>query len=205
MSTALSLYNIEENLLALLDTAEMVEGEVDQLAILNEIAQASEQAVQKRRNVRGFILWLQAQQALCKAERDRIDALEKHYASTEKRVSNYVAMVIQEFAPEPKKGQRKLDCGPGILSIRKNPESVDVSDEAAVPSRFKAVTITVPAVAWESLVHDSPEEVASALGPLDQIKADCRVERRAVKAAIDAGETVPGAAMKVGGIRLDVK
>ena len=48
MSTALTLYDIEENLACLIDAEGIVEDEDQRLAILDEIAQYNEAAIQKR-------------------------------------------------------------------------------------------------------------------------------------------------------------
>jgi hypothetical protein len=201
MTQSLSLYTLEDGLMQLLEMSDESEGD-QQLALLQEIAQVTDAAIEKRRNVRGFLLWLQGQQAMCKAERDRISVLEAHYAATEKRVSVYVAGVIEQFAPKPPRGSKKLECEPGTLSLRKNPDSTEITDEMAVPEDYKVLTITIPARLWAALVETERDTMEAILGPLSELKAESRVEKRAVKAAIEAGEKVPGAAVKTGGQRL---
>jgi hypothetical protein len=203
MSNALSLYSLEDTLLALLDSAETVD-DSQQVAYLQDLAQAHEQALQKRRNVRAFLLWLKAQQVLCKAEADRIADLQRHYANAEKRLENYVVGVIQEFAPEPKKGAKKLECEPGVLSIRKNPDSIEITDEAAVPAEYKVLTIALPAQVWEGLLEPLDEGCRAAV--ISQIRrSDLSVEKKPIKAAIEAGAEVPGATVRFGEFRLETR
>jgi len=53
------------------------------------------------------------------------------------------------------KGKRKTLEGTTItLSLRGSDKRVEITDEAAVPTRYKRVTVTLPAETWE-LVCDS--------------------------------------------------
>lgn len=177
MSTALTLYTIEENLLALLDTAEMVEGEDERLEILNEIARADAQAIEKRDGLIRFLRHLDLQQAAIATEIARLRSLMDSYAKGQERVEKYVVSVIERFAPEPKRGPKKLEGTIGVLSLRKNPDSVSITDEAAIPERFMVTPTPPPA----------------------------HPDKAAIKGAIKAGEEVPGADIVFGSNRLELK
>lgn len=177
MSTALTLYTIEENLLSLLDTAEMVEDEQQQLAILDEIARADAQAIEKRDGVIRFLRHLDLQQAAITTEIARLRALMDSYARGQERVEKYVVGVIERFAPEPKRGPKKLEGTIGVLSLRKNPDSVAITDEALIPERFMVTPEPPPP----------------------------RPDKAAIKGAIKAGEEVPGADIVFGSNRLELK
>lgn len=71
-------------------------------------------------------------------------------------------------------GIQKIESPWFVLAIQKNPAAVDVFDEAAVPAEFK-------------------EEVVSV-----------RLDKAGIKRALEAGQTVPGAALMPGS-RLSVR
>jgi hypothetical protein len=171
VSTALTLYAIEEGLLALLDTAEMTaEGTDERLEILDEIAQTTTAAVQKRDQCIRFLRHLDLQQAAIATEIARLRALMDSYAKGQERVERYVVSVIERFAPEPKRGAKRIEGTIGILSLWKNPDSVEILDEKLIPERFM---VTPPAPA-------------------------ARPDKAAIKAALKAGDEVAGADLRFG-------
>ncbi len=198
MSTALTLYSLEENLVALLDSQEMTEGdEQAQLEILREIAQANQAAVQKRDNLIRFFRHLDLQEASIDTEIRRLQALKGDYARGKERLEKYVISVMEELVPAPKKGAKKLEGSIGVLTLKKNPDSVEIEDETAVPNSFKDVTVTMSAETWLGF---APEPLVAAAR-----KIDYRVKRAEVKDALKAGKEVPGADMSFGALRLEVK
>ncbi|CAB4130476.1 Siphovirus Gp157 [uncultured Caudovirales phage] len=192
MSTALTLYSLEENLVALLDTADMVEDPAQQEAILQEIVSAHLAAVEKRDRVGQFLAHCENQQAGIDTEIKRLQALKKAYVTTQERVEAYIVRTIQDIGKDDKGKFRKLEGKTTVLSIRPCPVSVEVKDEAAVPDRFKTLTITVPATAWSEFVDSADiEERAKFLVAVD--RWDTAVSKKEVKAAIEAKQQVPGA------------
>lgn len=73
-------------------------------------------------------------------------------------------------------GVSELSCPHFQIKIKKNPPAIDIWDEKQVPEKF--------------FVQAPPPPPA--------------IDKKAIKAAIDAGEEVPGA-MKVQGTRLEIK
>lgn len=212
---ALTLYAIEENLLALIDTAEMVEDDEQRLAILNEIAEANETALVKRDNVIRFLrrlsIMLDTDRAKGKvgaidAEIDRLKAFKEQLENRRDRIEQYLVGVVEQFAPKPKKGNPRLEGSIGYLSIAKNPDRPEISEEGLVPRRFKKVTITLPAESWDVVLDAAMQQVP---GMCDVVAAVERMEEKivssAVKKALDEGEDVPGADLKFGVNRLVVK
>ncbi len=205
MSQALTLYQIEEHLAAMLDSVELVEGVEQEKQFLMDLAEAGQQVVAKRDNVIRFLRHLSTQQEACQAEMDRLALLKAHYARTQKRLEDYVIGIIQELVPAPKRGAKRLEGSIGVMVLRKNPDSVEIGDEAAVPEEYKVLTITLPAAKWGALVKEFADILEAYLGPLGQLKADCRVEKRPIKEALDAKKEVPGASLRTGAHRLEVK
>jgi hypothetical protein len=170
------LYQVEEDLLALLDTVDMVpEGTDERLQILDEIAEKTEAAIAKRDNLIRFLRRLDNHQAAVKREIDQLRSYQKHLESSQDRVERYVVGVIEQFVEEPKRGNKRLEGSIGVLSLRRNPARVEVTDVDALPAHL-TVTRTI-------------------------VDAD----KRAIKAAIEAGEDVPGADLAYGEMRLEVR
>jgi hypothetical protein len=65
-------------------------------------------------------------------------------------------------------GIQKIESPWFVLAIQKNPSAVDVFDESAVPAEFKEEVVTV------------------------------RLDKAGIKRALEAGQTVPGAALSRG-------
>jgi hypothetical protein len=84
-------------------------------------------------------------------------------------------------------GTKKLEGNLVTFSLRKNPPSVEVLDEMAVPAMYKVATLTIAGVLVDA--------VLDALELDAQVRLDWFLDKRAIKAAIDAGSDVPGAAI----------
>jgi len=197
MSTGLTLYSLEENLVALLDTAEMVEDEQQQIEILCEIAEANGAAVEKRDNVIRMHRHLDIQQAAIDTEIKRLQTLKAGYARSQERLERYVIRIMDEFVPAPKKGAKKLEGSIGVLALKQNPAAVEITDEAAVPTKYKDVTVSMDADDW---LRWAPEPMVACAR-----KTEYRVKKSEVKDALKAGEDVPGADLGFGSQRLEVK
>ncbi|MFN3323393.1 MAG: siphovirus Gp157 family protein [Bryobacteraceae bacterium] len=196
-STALTLYNIEEHLVALLDTADMVEEPEQQEAIFQEIQQALVQAVEKRDRCAQFLVHCGSQQAAIDAEIKRLQALRKSYARAEERMEEYIVRTIQGIGPDEKGRYRKLEGKTCVFSVRACPPSVEVRNEGEIPAEFKTLTITVPATAWEAVADSLDiDERTKFLASVK--KCEVAVDKKAIKAAIDGGTSVPGADLAIG-------
>jgi hypothetical protein len=211
---ALTLYNVEENLQSLLDTEALVEPD-QEAQFRTDLAESLRAAAGKRDQVAHRILdWVHKRGAI-KAERDRLKALDEKYDRAIKRLEKYVVDVIEGYGKNDKGKYRELAGETTVLGVRRNPSSVLITDEAAVPSEYKALTITVPAQVWERHLEvydylrsqsgylpafNGPAAILTAIN-----KTEVSIDKRAVKAAIEAGGTVPGADVKFGELSLQVK
>ncbi|MGE5571101.1 MAG: siphovirus Gp157 family protein [Rhodospirillales bacterium] len=197
MSTALTLYNIEEHLVALLDTAEMVETPEQQEAIFAEIQQALVSAVEKRDRVNQFIVHCESQQTAIDAEIKRLRALKDNYARAADRMQEYIVRTIQALGTDEKGRYRKLEGKTCVFGLRACPPSVEIRNEGEIPADYKTLTITVPAKVWEELTDNLDiEERSKFIGGVK--KVECAIDKKAVKSAIDGGATVPGADLAIG-------
>lgn len=192
MSASITLYQIEDYLRALIDTADgMEESDEQRLAILADIAEANSAAIQKRDNVIRFLRHLEIQESGIDAEIDRLKALKAHYSKGRERLEKYVVSVLEQL-PQPKRGARKLEGTIGVLSLRKNPDKVEIfeGDEALVPAQYRDVTLTVRGETFEAILDSGllPEDVRTCHKP----------KKAEIKRAIERGEEVPGADLKFG-------
>ena len=74
---------------------------------------------------------------------------------------------------------------------------MEVTDDSAIPSDYKALTLKLPAVTWEQLLDGL--EIDQRAAVLEQVKSpEVSVDKRSIKAALDGGANVPGAGLITG-------
>jgi len=224
---ALTLYELEADLTALLDTEEMVEDPQARLQILQEIADKSEQAVTKRDNLIRFIQHAKAQIGFAKAEEDRLATWRKGLDSKLSEIEDYVCSVIEEHGTQPKRGTKRLDGTIGVLSIAKKPDTVDVEQPEQIPYEYLDVTLKTTGPEFEEmlLAVKIATGAETDLGTSLRKAANFSPRKREIMAAINAhaarvaeklkaGEdltpedtapAVAGADIRIGGNRLVVK
>lgn len=207
ITTQVTLYNLEENLLALLDTEEMVEDKETHLEILDDIAKAGEAAVAKRDNLIHFLRHLDLQQGNIDTEITRLKALKDSYAKGQKRVETYVVSVIERFAPEPKRGPKKLEGSIGVLSLRKNPDSVEIElgGESEIPMLFKDIKLKLAGEDYQELLgmlarHDEDRLLEAVVR-----NAEHAPRKTDIKKALQAGREVEGCDLVYGKNRLAIR
>lgn len=199
--TALTLYDVESTLAAFEETDEMVPSE-QRAEFEAELAQALTVAKDKRESFARFIISRELMAANCKAEAKRLAELAHRAEAAAERAKAFGARVIVGIGMDAKGKYRKLEGNTTVLSLRKNPDKVAITDEASVPVEYKTVTVKMTGRVWEELVEalgDSRDEVLAGFDSTDAV-----VDKRKVKAALDASIEVPGADMAFGEMRLVV-
>lgn len=182
-----TLYAIEDDLSALLNSIEMIP-ESDQearLQILDEIALATDAAKRKRDGVARYIKTLGHMQELCKAEEKLLAAKRRAIENHEERIRNYVRNLVDQHAPQVKKGARKLAGNVFELALRKGKDGIEI-DERLVPAQYKRASVELSLEAWETITEALPPE---ALG---KFTVSTTVDRKALQSAVDIGVDVPG-------------
>jgi hypothetical protein len=191
--TAAPLYLIEDQLAALIETAELVSPEQEHEFRL-EFQTALTAAVEKRDRVGQFLAHLEQQIDFAKFE---IERLRQRKATCERalaRVEEYVIETIENLGTDGKGKYRKLEGKTTTFSLRGCPPSVEVTDESAIPSEYKTLVLKLPAVTWEQLLDGLEIEQRTAV--LGQVRSpEVFVEKRPIKAAIDSGANIPGAGL----------
>jgi len=194
--TAAPLYVIEDELAALIETADLVSTEQEQEFRL-EFQAALTAAVEKRDRVGQFMAHLEHQIDFAKFEIDRLRIRKTAFERALARVEIYVIETIEKLGVDDKGKYRRLEGKTTTFSIRGCPPSVEISDESAIPSEYKTLVLKLPAVTWEQILDGLDIEQRAAV--LGQVKSpEVFVEKRPIKAAIDGGADVPGAGMVVG-------
>jgi hypothetical protein len=192
----LTLYAIEEQLTAMADTAEVVPEDQEQ-AFLEEFRATLTVAVDKRDRVGQFLSHLEQQAAFAKAEIARLQERKVFFERAIEKMEDYVIHVIESIGLDAKGKYPKIEGRTVTFSIKDCPPSVAIQDEPAIPSDYKAITITMPVLRWEALLDSLDlEQRANVLDTIEKPKV--AVSKIAIKKAIDGGAQVPGADLIVG-------
>ena len=194
LARALTLFQIEESLVLLAESAE-------EEGLTPEIEQALtvylEGAVEKRDRVADFIHFCEGMAELAKAEGKRLQARQKHFEATAERVSAMVLRVLDYL------GVKKLEGRTNTLKKRKCPPSVKIIDEAKVPAEFKHITVTLPLPQWQELLAGCGEELRKAVVSGIR-KQETSVELEAIKLALNLEKAVEGADLVINRFKLQV-
>jgi predicted NAD/FAD-dependent oxidoreductase len=87
------------------------------------------------------------------------------------------------------------------MRMQKNPDSVAITDENAVPSAFKDVVLTVPARVWEGLLERLEKDERADFETRVK-KTEFKPDKRALAGELKDGIEIPGADLKFGDFRL---
>ncbi len=193
---AATLYELEETLAALVDTAEMVKPE-DEAAFLEQFQEALLAAREKRDAVGRFLAFCESQIDFATAEIERLKARKDSYKRAKERLESYVIRTIEGLGTDGKGKFRKLDGNATTLGIRANPPAVQIDSEGAIPMIYKRIAVAMPLVVWQAIVAALPE---AELAEVSRLADDSTVyvDKVAIRAALKAGDTVDGARLVCG-------
>jgi len=192
---SLSLYQIESDLQAFVDSEALVPEE--QLALFQaEFAAKTREAVVKRGRCIQAIQHLEAQIAGARSEENRIAAWRGSLESGLARFKDYLVRCIELS------GQKKVEADNGSLAIQANPESVEITDATLIPDEFVTVTVKMPATVYRQLLEVA---LIDGLPRNTLLDATFNPSKSAIKEAIKAGREVTGADVRFGRNRLVVK
>lgn len=215
---SLTLFNLEESLQALLDSEDLVEPE-QQAELAADLEAALATTISKRDRVGAFIAHCESQALLATSEIDRLKKRKALFEAVVERVELSVVRTIKLLGVDAKGKYKALEGNTVTFSVRRCPPSVSITDEAAVPAQFKTITVTLPALTWESLLDSLEIEARAKI--LDEVrKPESTVSKTLVKAAIEmeapdwkerlkeenampvSVTSVPGASIMQGGLNL---
>ena len=130
----LSLYNITNQFIELMDKAESGELTEEEYNTLGE--QIATELQNKSTNIIGYIRNSELLIEAMKAEEKRISDMRKSGENKLERIKQYVKENMERL------GIDKIPTEIGSLSIAKNPMSVEIENEEEVPERFKQEVVT---------------------------------------------------------------
>lgn len=173
--TSLSLYQIESELLQLMELRDEVAGMTlvregdagereQQLAAIDQsIAEYVRREVTKVDNVAGFLRECKTRAAVLKQEEERVRGLRKTWEDREARLKDRIAEALaMDVDPQAivEAAQnsilKRLHGRSNELKLCKSPESVEITDASLVPSEFRTVTVTMPLAAWDQIRDQVP-------------------------------------------------
>ena len=198
----LSLYEIEENLLALADSVETVAPE-QEAQFIAEFQAAMEAAKDKRDRVHYFLDHCETMAEAAKREAARLTERAKRFAAAKDRVEKMVVPLV-EMKGFDKKGKPigKLEGTAVTFTIARKPRCLEIVSEAEIPDRYKNVTIEMRKDHFEALLSALDMEALAALEPLIQSKKVTVTAADVKKDLDDEGNGVPGAKLSTVQYRL---
>lgn len=201
------LYEVESDLIAFFDSEATVTPELE-AEFRADLAKQMALAVKKRDSVAAFITECEARGAFAAEEIRRLQRRKNVFTNWADRLRAYVCSIIEQLPPDAKGRPAKLNGERFMMSARALPASLEVTDAEQVPLTYKRVTLTMPAVAYEVLkttLELSAKEKATGIWDFAALKPNYSIDDAAVKAALQAGEVIPGADLRVGGMTLVVR
>ncbi len=192
-----SLYQIESDLIALVESAETV-SELQREAYALELRAALANSIAKRQRVGEFLAHCEAQEEFCSAEIDRLTALKHRYAKARERVQGMVVSIILERGKDERGKWPVLEGWTVTLGIASTPPAVRIEEDAEIPAALQTVTVEMPADNWDRIVAALPDEVLGFAGDVSETRTP---DKTAIKAALQAGAEIPGVSL-TGGYRM---
>ena len=196
-----TLYELEDNLQALVDSIDLAEEPSARALILDEIGQALRKLKEKRDAVAAFLHHCKLQQKFADDEIERIQKRKAFIARVQEELESYLVQIIEQFAAPDQRGIQRLEGNFSTLRIQKNPDSVLVTDLDAIPLAFKQAVLTMPAYVWEALLQRVGLEERKTFEAHIQ-KLEFRPDKKTIGAELKNGVDVPGADLKFGDLRL---
>ncbi len=205
----LSLAEIEDFLSAMVQSAELVTDE--QMAeYLADLGEASDAALQKRDRCAQAIFRFEEMVQLIEARRsqlqermDQLKLMANSVKGAQGRFERYLISIVEAYGAVPKRAKNKRIEGKVFaLALATAPDSVAIENESQVPKEFKKVTVKLDLPIYERLVELG---FAQGFTETDMPQGTVEVSKTAVRKALDADQEVPGADLKFGETRLEVK
>jgi Siphovirus Gp157 len=193
VTQSLTLYQAEENLLALLDSEDLVsEQQVEQYK--QELSEALKASIEKRQKVGEFLRMCELTCENVDAEKKRLDGIKARAQAAIQRVRSYVAYTIESLGQDGNGKWKRLDGRTVSFSLRNNPEHVEIWDEEQVPWQYLDITVTLPVALWQSLssLYDTTTIKAA------ETKAKYCPNKRRIQEALTQGKEVSGACLQRG-------
>ena len=196
LPAARSLYDIEVHLAAMVDSEELVPADLEaEYAV--ELQATILATVAKRDRVAQFMVHLESQAALAAAEIKRLQERKALYERAFNQMEAYVSRVIDSLGVDDKGKRKKLEGTTVTFSLRGCDKRAEIENADLVPTKYKRVTITLPAESWELVCDSLDLDLREKL--LEEVKgAKVEVSTSLVKTDLKADIAIPGAKLAGG-------
>jgi hypothetical protein len=197
---SISLYEAEEDLMALLDSEALVTPEQEEQFQV-ELARAMLAARSKRDRVAGFIRSCEAAALFAGDEIRRLQVRKEAFNKASERLRSYVVHCIQSMGEDAKGELRKLEGDSFTMIARACPASIEIMDEGVVPVKYKRLTITLDMATWAQIALIMESKGVDST----KFQGCISVDKQSIKRDIEAGHEVPGADMVLDKLTLQIK
>ncbi len=187
-----SLFEIDAELDSLLDeieeqTAQGGEPSVELVARFQQFCSAHGEKVDR---IGRFLRQMETREQFCRTEAARLSDRARAAASKVERTKKMVLYYLLS------RDLKKIEGHQFTLRAQKNSQdSVQITDESAVPKCFCRIDAWIDGVVWETVLSLLPDELAKTLESSVQ---ETRPNADAIKAAAMRNERVPGAEVRRG-------
>jgi hypothetical protein len=199
--TSCTLYDLEDNLQALVNSIDLAEEPSARETILEEIGQALRRTAEKRDAVVAFLRHCEMQRSFADAEIDRIQKRKATIARLQEELEFHLVRMVEQYAKPDRRGIQRLEGNFSSLRIQKNPDSVLITDVGAIPLAFKQAILAMPAHVWEALLQTLELEDRKTWESRVE-KLEFKPDKKAIGAELKSGTEIPGADLKFGDWRL---
>ncbi len=170
----MNLFNITHERKLLMQQLEAADGEASE-ELLEELAINRSNFEEKAEGYAYMMRKLETDVNAVKSEIDRLTALKTAKERAYERLEKTLLDAVVQYGEKGKDDVARAEVGTFRFSTRRNPASVEILDEEAIPEEYKVSKTTVS------------------------------VSKTTIKNALSLGQSVPGAQMKEGDLRLVVK
>ncbi len=200
----MGLYRIDETIAQLIQLREdPATTEEERAAIDGELKlYAEEQMPAKVDGYRGYIKLCRMNQQAAKEEKAIAFDAERMWASRAERMEEILKEVME------RRGVKRLDGKIGHISLKGNGglAPMEPVNESILPDEYRSISFTLPLPAWYKLqkLLEMTDQGGMLRFMLMSAKA-ASVNMASVRAALEAGEDVPGARLAERGKHIEVK
>jgi len=196
-----TLYELEDTLQAFANTIALAEAPDVRQLMLEEIGQALRKTKEKRDRVVAFLRHCGQQLEFADAEIERIQKRKDVIARICEELECYLVQMIDQFAVPDQRGIKRLEGNLSIMRIQKNPDSVLITDDRALPVEWKDIVLTMPAHVWVALLQRLAKDECTLFEQKVK-KSEFRPDKKAIANELKKGVEIPGADLKFGDLRL---
>jgi len=209
-----TLYGLFDDLTTILDTLEGLEGQENTDEARAELeaqlhALLADRIPEKIDAFAGHLKRCDGEIEFLKARKKELDGWVEWWQRRIERQKKIARAIIENLPRDAKGKYQKLQGRESQISLREPTGSVVAEDPGALPPQYISVTWTMPATIAAAVIGlvqrwgDDGEQMNAIMQSYADAKAT--IDKRAIAAAIKAGEEVPGAELAYGDPAVIVK